>query len=157
MPTDLALAARMGAGFGAGFVLGFEREIRGSPAGDRTFAVLGTTAAGVTAVAFRQSPQAVAGIMTGIGFIGAGVFIRGDRGMIKGLTTAATIFAVAGTGIVMGTARFVLGVIMTGALLVALELPHIPVLRRLDARRYLGMVHADDEMHDRPSHGDSAP
>jgi putative Mg2+ transporter-C (MgtC) family protein len=154
MPTDLALAARMGAGFGSGFVLGFEREIRGSPAGDRTFAVLGATAAGVTAVAFRQSPQAVAGIMTGIGFIGAGVFIRGDRGMIKGLTTAATIFAVAGTGIVMGTARFVLGAIMTGALLVALELPHIPVLRRLDARLYSGMVHADDEVHDRPPHGD---
>src|SRR3954469_10070569 len=84
--------------FALSFVIGFEREIRGAPAGDRTFALVGTGAAAVTAVTLQSSPQAIAGVITGIGFIGAGMLFRGDEGTLRGMTSAATIFAVAAIG-----------------------------------------------------------
>jgi putative Mg2+ transporter-C (MgtC) family protein len=132
--ADLALLARVGVGFVLAYVLGFERQIRGSPAGDRTFAMVGTAAAAITAVSAQSSPQAVAGVVTGIGFIGGGVVFHREGRIISGLTTAATIFAVAGIGIVVGFGHLALGAISAAGLLVTLELPHIPGLKRLDAR-----------------------
>src|SRR5438067_2096410 len=129
--------------FALSFVIGFERELRGAPAGDRTFALVGTGAAAVTAVTLTSSPQAIAGVITGIGFIGAGLVFRGDEGMLKGMTSAATIFAVASIGIVAGTGRLVLAVGVAALVLIDLELRFIPVLKRLDSRRY---ARNDDDM-----------
>jgi putative Mg2+ transporter-C (MgtC) family protein len=130
--TDLHLLARVALAIGVSFVFGFERQIRGSPAGNRTFALIGGTAAGVTAVAGTTSPQAVAGILTGIGFIGAGfVFVHGAS--VRGLTSASTVFAVAGIGIVFGYGHLWLGLIMAAVFMFILELQHIPGLRDLDA------------------------
>ena len=70
-------------------MVGFERSVRGSAAGDRTFAMVCAAAAAVTAVVARSSPQAVAGVITGVGFIGAGVVFHGEGGLITGITTAA--------------------------------------------------------------------
>ena len=82
-----------------------------------------------------MSPQAVAGILTGIGFIGAGlVFAHGAT--IRGLTSAATVFAVAGIGIVLGYGHLYLGLFVAAAFLFILELQHIPALRFLDASTY---------------------
>src|SRR5438128_5023763 len=100
--SDYMLLARIAVGFALGFVLGFERELRGSPAGDRTFALVGAGAAAITAVTYKTSPQAVAGVITGVGFIGAGLLFRGEGGVVKGVTTAATIFAAAAMGVVVG-------------------------------------------------------
>ncbi|MDQ1402531.1 MAG: putative Mg2+ transporter-C (MgtC) family protein [Actinomycetota bacterium] len=133
---DWALLARIALGFGLAFVLGFERELRGSPAGDRTFALVGAASAAVTAVAARSSPQAVAGVVTGVGFIGAGVLIQGEGGMIYGVTTAAAIFASAAIGVVVGYGHLVLGAVTMVGVLFILELPHVRVLSFLDARRY---------------------
>ena len=88
-PDDLALFARVTTGFGLGFILGFEREVRGSAAGGRTFALVGAGAAGVTAVTASTAPQAIGGIVTGVGFIGAGIVFHREGG-VSGLTTAAT-------------------------------------------------------------------
>jgi putative Mg2+ transporter-C (MgtC) family protein len=130
--TDLHLLARVALGIGVGFVFGYERQLRGSPAGNRTFALIGGTAAGVTAVAGMTSPQAVAGILTGIGFIGAGlVFVHGAT--VRGLTSASTVFAVAGVGIVFWYGHTYLGLFMAVASLFLLELQHIPGVRQLDA------------------------
>src|SRR2546421_6538257 len=94
-----AVLAHIALAFALSFVIGFERELRGAPAGDRTFALVGTGAAAITTVTVGNSPQAIAGIVTGIGFIGAGLMFRGE-GVLKGMTSAATIFAVAAIGIV---------------------------------------------------------
>ena len=134
---DVALA------FALSYAIGFERELRGSAAGDRTYALVGTGAAAITTVAVDSSPQAIAGIVTGIGFIGAGLVFRGGQGMLKGMTSAATIFAVAAIGIVAGYGREWLAVGVTALVLVDLELRHLPVLRYLDARRY---ARDDDDM-----------
>ncbi len=130
-PDDLALLARVATGFGLGFILGFEREVRGSAAGGRTFALVGAGAAGVTAVTARTAPQAIGGIVTGVGFIGAGIVFHREGG-VSGLTTAATTFDVAAIGIVAGFGHLALAAVIAGLTLVILELPHFPVLRRLD-------------------------
>lgn len=134
--SDLQLLARVGVGFGLSYLLGYERQLRGSLAGDRTFAVVGTAATAVTAVAAVNAPQAVAGVLTGIGFIGAGVVFKGRSGSVHGITTAATLFGVAGMGIVTGYGYLIAAVVIAAAFLVMLELPNLPLLKRIDARTY---------------------
>lgn len=136
MPTELELSLRIAVGFVLAFVVGFERELRGSPAGDRTFSLVGGAAAAVTAVAFKSSPQTVAGVITGVGFIGGGVVFHGEGGLIKGITTAGAVFAIASIGIVVGTGHLGLGILTAALVLLSLELRNLPGLRRLDARRY---------------------
>jgi putative Mg2+ transporter-C (MgtC) family protein len=141
--SDLPLLVRILVGFLLAYLFGFERQLRGSVAGDRTFSMVGAAAAAVTAVAAKSSPQAIAGIVTGVGFIGGGVVFHGQMGLIKGVTTAATVFAAAGIGIVVGYGHLLLGVITTALLLLTLELQHLPLLRWLDASAYAGRFSDD--------------
>jgi len=82
---------RIAVGFALAYAFGIERQLRGAPAGARTFALVGASSAAITAVASGTSPQAVAGVVTGIGFIGGGVVFHGEGGLIRGVTTAASI------------------------------------------------------------------
>ncbi len=108
------LILRVLAAAGLSAVIGLEREMHGRPAGLRTHVLVGIGAALVMAggeavvqlVAARAGIQIdpgriAAGVITGIGFLGAGTIIRvGD--WIRGLTTAASIWYVAALGIVAG-------------------------------------------------------
>jgi putative Mg2+ transporter-C (MgtC) family protein len=142
--TDLHLLARVAIGCAVAYAFGFERQLRGSPAGDRTFTLIGGAATAITAVAGLQSPQAVAGILTGLGFIGAGlVFTSGNK--VRGLTTAATVFAVAGIGIVIGYDHVYLGLFLAALLMFVLEIEHIPGVHFLDARTYADRFANDAE------------
>src|SRR5438128_11563409 len=100
--ADLLLLWRIAVAAGLSFLLGFERELRGAAADDRTFALIGTGAAAVTAVTIGPAPRAVAGVVTGVGFVGAGLVVRGQGTMLRGVTSAASIFAVAAIGVVAG-------------------------------------------------------
>jgi putative Mg2+ transporter-C (MgtC) family protein len=139
-----SLLARIGLGFGLAFVIGFEREVRGSPAGDRTFALIGASTAALTSVLFKTSPQGLAGAITGIGFIGAGVVFHTGHTFVRGITTAASIFATAAVGVVVGTGHLVVGTVSAVGVLLILELRNMPGLRRLDARRYEGSFRDDN-------------
>src|SRR5207244_3272957 len=66
---DWSLLARVGLGLALAFAVGFEREIRDSPAGARTFALIGVSSAALTAVLYKSSPQGLAGVIIGVGFI----------------------------------------------------------------------------------------
>src|SRR5271155_246689 len=106
--TELGLAFFLSA------AIGLEREIRHKSAGLRTYTVVGTSAAlflliskfGFMDVLANDrvvlDPSRVAAqIVTGIGFIGAGlIFVRGDR--VNGLTTAATVWLVTAIGMACG-------------------------------------------------------
>jgi len=96
-------------------------------------------------VALRSSPQAVAGAITGIGFLGAGVVFHGEGGLVRGLTTAAAIFATAAIGLVVGSGRLILGTLTTALVLVALELRYLPGIRLLDGRRYASRFRSDGD------------
>lgn len=145
MPTEAALLARIALGFALAFIIGFERELRGSPAGDRTFALVGGAATAITAAVWKTSPQALAGVVTGIGFIGAGVVVHGQNEFIRGVTTASAIFATAGIGVVVGTGHLALGSVTALGVLLVLEIRNVPVLRRLDARRYQTRFRDDND------------
>ena len=110
-PLDQVL--RLLAAAGAGIAVGFNRELREKPLGMRTLALvsLGAAVAALAALSFDDltaSPEALArvvqgilsGVLTGIGFIGAGVVLR-DRNAatVYGLTTAATVWITAALGI----------------------------------------------------------
>ena len=133
---DLVLLGRIAVGFALGYVIGFERGLRGSPAGDRTFALIGASATAVTAVAGHSSPQTVAGVITGIGFIGAGVVFQASGGLVRGLTSAAMIFSAAALGVVVGYGHLALGAIFAAGILFTLELRFIPGLKLLDSTQH---------------------
>ena len=89
-----------------GGLIGWERERRGHPAGLRTHILVCVGAALITLVG-NSSPSVggriAAQIVTGVGFLGAGTIIRaGEGAAVRGLTTAASIWTIAGVGIAVG-------------------------------------------------------
>jgi putative Mg2+ transporter-C (MgtC) family protein len=106
-------ALRLAAALLIGCLLGLNRELHGKPAGLRTHALVCIGAAISTILALgtpdRSLPldpdaisRVVQGILTGIGFLGAGVIMRDPMGHVTGLTTASTIWICAVLGIVCG-------------------------------------------------------
>ncbi|WP_426574856.1 MgtC/SapB family protein [Aquihabitans sp. McL0605] len=134
------LTFRMLAALGLTYLIGFERELRGAAAGDRTFALIGLGSAVIGFLALNNAPNALAGVVTGIGFLGAGVIIHGgvrpDESMIRGVTTAATIYLAAAVGAACGQGELYLATITTAGALFMLEVRHGKVLRWLDGRRW---------------------
>ena len=130
MGTELELVLRLllAAVFGA--AIGFQREKASKPAGLRTHTLICVGAALFTIASMygfgtAAAPARVAaGIVTGIGFIGAGAIIRRGEGVIEGLTTAATIWAAAAIGLTVGTGLYLVSAVATGLTMIILFLPH---------------------------------
>jgi putative Mg2+ transporter-C (MgtC) family protein len=118
-------------------LLGAERQHRGHEAGLRTFGLVGLGSAGLVALSGDAFPasadKVVAGIITGIGFLGAGMLVRSGE-TVRNLTSAAASWAAAALGAVIGAGRYALGLTMAVLALLLLELPYIPLLRRMDAK-----------------------
>jgi hypothetical protein len=94
-------AAHLVAAVGLTYALGFERAVRGAPAGDRVFALIGAGSGVIGIIGAHGAPNAIAGAITGIGFIGGGLVFRraiGRSRVVVGLNTAAAIFAAAAIG-----------------------------------------------------------
>jgi putative Mg2+ transporter-C (MgtC) family protein len=125
--TELWVACeRLGAAALCGAVVGLNRNIHGKSAGLRTHAVVSLGSALFTLVSLSiagSDPsgalRTVQGIVTGIGFIGAGVILHPlGRRDIKGLTTAAVIWVAAGLGTACGAGRYLMAVVTTGLVLI---------------------------------------
>lgn len=119
---------RLGAAFLLAGIIGLEREFRDKPAGLRTMILIGVGACVFSLISqigcgpYGDRTRMAAQIVSGIGFLGAGAIIRG-RGSIVGLTTAATIWAVAAVGVAVGFGEYMLATSATvGVLLVLLML-----------------------------------
>lgn len=124
----------------AGTLIGLERETRGRPAGLRT-TILACVASAISMViseslfvgsgnstTWRPDPARLgAGILTGIGFLGAGTIMRNSN-IIRGVTTAATLWFVTVLGLAFGTGLFMVGTAGTGIALLSLIL--LPSLER---------------------------
>ena len=107
-----------------GGLIGAEREFHDKAAGFRTitFICLGSTLFTILSLELggvRDPVRIAASIVTGIGFIGAGVILR-DGGRIVGLTTASTIWIAAALGMGIGSGYFLLAGIATGLILIGL-------------------------------------
>jgi len=139
--SELELVGRLALATLFGFLIGLEREFAGQPAGERTHALaaLGSaTFALISLSAFPGSDSArvAAGVVTGLGFLGAGMILKQGDEKIYGLTTAAGIWAVGGIGLSIGAGLYLLGT--STAILVGLLLGLERVLKidqRLEQRR----------------------
>lgn len=113
--SELELALRLVIAVVLGSLIGLERELARRPAGLRTHALvcLGSCLFTVISVhSFSMDAKIAAAIVTGIGFIGAGNIIA-TRGHIRGITTAASLWAVAGIGIAVGVGSYILSTVTT--------------------------------------------
>lgn len=134
---------------GLGALVGTERESRGHPAGIRTQALVALAAAlltGVGAEGFVGSaadPTRVASqVVTGIGFIGAGVILK-NRGTVRGLTTAATLWLSAALGVAVGAGMIIPAVMAAVAAFVLMF--GLSTLKPFIRRRAARMVHVEYE------------
>ncbi len=123
-----------------GGLVGLEREINGKPAGIRTNILICLGAAAFTIVSkhfgvdlHNGDPRIAAGIVTGVGFLGAGALIQEGSG-VHGLTTAASIWLVASIGVACGAGYFLLATVVTFLALLAL-FGFLPLTRKIRARR----------------------
>ena len=124
----IAVAVRLGLALFAGALIGLDRELKRKPAGLRTHALVSVGSAivilatgGATQHADDAMSRAVQGIITGIGFIGAGVIIQHEaERRVEGLTTAASIFVAAALGIACGAGLVELVLIALGISLLVL-------------------------------------
>lgn len=124
MVLRLLLAAALGA------IIGYQRERAGKPAGLRTHVLICIGAALFTVAslygfgATADPARVAAGIVAGIGFLGAGAIIHREGGLVAGLTTAATIWAVAAVGLAAGAGLYLVSAVTTILILIVLLLPH---------------------------------
>jgi putative Mg2+ transporter-C (MgtC) family protein len=138
MPTDLELLARLALAAVLGGAVGAERELSDQPAGLRTHILLTIGACLFTLVsAYGFSGQGdparlAAQIVTGIGFLGGGAILRHGLS-IRGLTTAASIWATAALGVTVGVGRYLLAVGAT--VLILATLVGLRAVRNLLQRR----------------------
>ena len=116
-----------------GAVVGYQRERAGKAAGMRTLILVGAGAALFTVVSIFgfgtagvDISRVAAGVVVGVGFIGAGVILRGQREEeVAGLTTAATIWVTAGIGVAAGAGMYLVAVIAAAVIMGVLLLPKI--------------------------------
>jgi putative Mg2+ transporter-C (MgtC) family protein len=108
-----------------GSAIGFERELHSKAAGLRTITLITVGATLFTILSLRFGDTATSriasNIVTGIGFLGAGVILFAE-GKLKGLTTASSIWAAAALGMALGIGEYILAVTGTLIILVVLTL-----------------------------------
>lgn len=152
---ELEIVARLVLAAAVGGFVGLERELRGYPAGIRTLALVAIGATLFTEISqlLGGNDRVAAQIVTGIGFIGAGLIFR-EGYSVRGITTAATIWAVAAMGMAIGVQLYIVAI--AGAVLLFLVLEAQPLTRRVEraiAPREDGLRRAlapDDEDGDEP-------
>lgn len=138
MCIPLAIAMAFGA------IVGWERERKSRPAGLRTHILVALGSAGFTLVALRMiqdflvlpdtpvpidPAKIIAGIVGGVGFLGAGSIFQSKSGGVEGMTTAAGIWVVASVGVAAGAGYYVLA-----GLLVVFTFFTLQVLRVVSSR-----------------------
>lgn len=120
---NAALAAVLGS------IIGWERDRAGKSAGPRTMALVGAASAAVVAIGavldveadFGDPTRAMHAVITGIGFLGAGLIFTNRSGGTQGVTTAATVFATAAMGVAVGLGFQVAGLGLTIIILAILR------------------------------------
>lgn len=130
MLVKLEMMFRLFLAAGLGASIGYQRTKAGKAAGWRTHILICLGAAMFTITSHHgftgtvDPSRIAAGIVAGVGFLGAGAIIRLEEGFIAGLTTAATIWVVAAIGLGAGAGLYLVSITATAITLVVLFLPH---------------------------------
>jgi len=127
---DIILRLLLAAALGAG--IGLQRERANKPAGLRTHVLICLGAALFTVVSIFGFDDGVdpsrvaAAVVTGIGFIGAGVIFRGMRGdRVMGITTAASVWITAAIGLAAGVGMYLIALIVAVVTVLVLMIPKV--------------------------------
>jgi putative Mg2+ transporter-C (MgtC) family protein len=120
------IVLRLGAATLAGGLIGLNRDLHSKPIGLRTLGLVGLAAAMVVVLeesSGNPDPRIIQGILTGVGFLGAGVIIHADQNVrIRGLTSAACTWLTACIGILCGAGQWkivTVGLVITFIVLIA--------------------------------------
>ena len=125
--VNAALAALLGS------AIGWERDRAGKSVGPRTMALVGASAAAIVNIGqildanakLGDPTRALHAIMTGIGFLGAGLIFQTRDSGTKGVTTAATVFATAAMGCAVGLGFQAASLGLTAIILIVLRSTHV--------------------------------
>jgi putative Mg2+ transporter-C (MgtC) family protein len=128
MNQELEIGLRVLLAAVLGGVIGYQRERAHRPAGLRTHMLISTGAAlftVISAFAFPASDPSriAAGIVTGVGFLGAGTILHRTNA-VEGLTTAASIWAIAAIGMAAGAGMYIISAVTTLIVFIILLIPH---------------------------------
>lgn len=142
--TDMEILIKLGISAVLGLIIGLERELKRKPVGLKTSLVICIVSCLLTIVSIQSAymfPNSdkvkiqmdplrlAAQIVSGIGFLGAGVILRRGNDSISGLTTAAMIWGAAGIGIAVGSGFYLESFAGVTLLIISVEL--IPFLMKL--------------------------
>lgn len=135
-----------------GFLTGLERTAKGKPAGIRTHILvcLGSCLIMILSVMNygpnRDPMRLAAQVVSGIGFIGAGVIWKDNTHINRGLTTAANLWITSGVGLAIGFGEYDIAIVTAVLMFSAMKLPHLA--------RIVGLL-PPYEAHEDDSDGDS--
>lgn len=112
-----------------GVIIGVERELRNKPAGISThcFVMAGACLfTFISTVADPNSPARIAAqVVSGVGFLGAGMILKSDNNSIRNLTTAAAIWFAAAVGMAIGIGWYAIAVIASVYAVIVPRIPHV--------------------------------
>jgi putative Mg2+ transporter-C (MgtC) family protein len=97
-----------------------------------------------------SAEKILAGVVTGVGFLGAGLIFGRDSGGVHGLTTAASLWATSAVGVLFGAGEYFVGIAACVLLLFVLEFEKLPGMSSIDAevvrrRRARGATHGSGD------------
>ncbi len=132
-----------------GSVLGLERQYKHKTAGFRTIILICLGSALFTLVAQKGGMNVSANVITGIGFIGAGVIFK-DGFTVSGLTTAAVIWISAAIGVATGTGDYILSLIATAVTIIILSVFSLleDYINRVHGKKIFSIVFNRTEFND---------
>jgi putative Mg2+ transporter-C (MgtC) family protein len=143
---QLEIAGRVALAAVLGALIGLEREYRGYPAGIRTMALvcMGSALFADLSREYGGEDRIAAQIVSGIGFLGAGLIFR-EGFTVRGVTTAATIWATAAVGIAIGIEAYLLATVAAVIAVILLEL-------RIVTKNIRATHDEDEQNHDDRDH-----
>ena len=132
MSSEVEIVLRLLLAAALGAIIGFQREWAHKAAGLRTHALIALGAALFTIVSVygfqgtADVSRVATGVVTGIGFIGAGVIFRGiGKDHVVGLTTAASVWVTAAVGLAAGAGMYIIAAVTAVLVLLVLLIPRV--------------------------------
>lgn len=148
--NELIIVSKLLVSFLLGAFIGFDREMHGRDAGIRTYAAVCIGATLFTAIAnhlvndVAAASRVIANIVTGVGFLGAGIIYRNNNaGTSHGLTTAATVWGTAAVGVAVGLNMYIIALVSSAALYFLLSMHHYKWYVKWKER--MKMKHSEDK------------
>jgi putative Mg2+ transporter-C (MgtC) family protein len=134
--NEVAFAIRLGVCLVLGAVVGVERELRNKPAGISTNCFVMAGACLFTFASITVDPgspaRIAAQVVSGVGFLGAGMILKGENNKVKNLTTAAAVWFAAAIGMVIGLGWYLIAALAAIYSVIVPRIPHVKTWLKAD-------------------------